>query len=321
METRYCPQCGKANPASSRFCQGCGTPLAEATPATSAPTASAAPTPPSAAPAYPPAPSQQAAPAYVPAQPAYLYQPIGQMGTGGLSLLDIWGPFAGYGVRGRHVSWLLDNLGERAEALREAVTNRFRERQIPGAQVQPQTLTGRGLAVERRPYYLIKRGTTTAGLYIARFGQDLYISQVTYAKGSINTLRAVVLSLMVLFQVYLIFGYGGSLNSAIGSFGLLGGRTGGDPGSLTFLLCCIGPLGVPNTLGLLLVGLHMVYKFLTEKDPLMLLRTPPNEFQQDDIIALEKAVEETVRQSLDMIGIDSALMPAASEYGIKRRLI
>jgi hypothetical protein len=65
----------------------------------------------------------------------------------------------------------------------------------------------------------------------------------------------------------------------------------------------------------------MVYKFLTEKDPLMLLRTPPNEFQQDDIIALEKAVEETVRQSLDTIGIDSALMPPASEYGIRRRLI
>ena len=158
-------------------------------------------------------------------------------------------------------------------------------------------------------------------LVLARFGQDLYISQVTYAKGAINPLRVAILSLMVLFQAYILFGYGGSLNSALGSFSLLGGRSGGDPDAMLFLLCCIGPLGVPNTLGLLLAGLHMVYKFLTEKDPLMLLRTPPNEFQQDDIIALEKAVEETVRQSLDSIGIDSALMPPASEYGIKRRLI
>jgi len=80
-------------------------------------------------------------------------------------------------------------------------------------------------------------------------------------------------------------------------------------------------LGTLNTLGLFLAGLHMVYKFLTDKDPLALLRTPPNEFQQDDVIALEKAVEETVRQSLDAIGIDTALMPPALEYGIKRRLI
>jgi hypothetical protein len=234
--------------------------------------------------------------------------------------LDIWGPFAGYGERGRHVSWLLDNLGERAEALRDAVTNRFRERQIPGARVQPQTLTGKGIAVERRPYYLIKRGVATAGLYITRFGQDIYISQVTYAKGAINPLRTVILSLMVLFQLYIVFGYGGSVESSIGSFDLLSGYSGGSD-SLGFLLCCIGPLGALNTLGLSLVGLHVIYKFLTEKDPLMLLRTPPNEFQQDDIIALEKAVEETVRQSLDAIGIDSALMPPALEYGIKRRLI
>jgi hypothetical protein len=63
------------------------------------------------------------------------------------------------------------------------------------------------------------------------------------------------------------------------------------------------------------------YKFLTVKDPLMLLRTPPNEFQQDDIVALEKAVEETVRQSLDRVGIDTGVMPPASDYGVKRRLI
>lgn len=248
-------------------------------------------------------------------------QPITQMGAGGFSLLDIWGPFAGYGERGRHVSWLLDNLGDRAEALREAVSNRFRERQIPGVVVQPKTLTGRGIAVERRPYYLIKRGVVTAGLYIARFGQDLFISQVTYTKGAINMLRVLFLLLMVLFQAYLMFGYATSLDSAVGSFDLLGGYTGGNSKAIGTLLCCVGPLGIVNTLALFLASLHMVYKFITDKDPFMLLRTPPNEFQQDDIVALEKAAEETVRQSLDTVGIDTALMPPASQYGIKRRLI
>lgn len=311
MHARYCPECGKPNPVDAGFCQHCGVSLTEGPLSTSTETRSAAvqtvgtPTP-----AGRPPTEHQLPP-----------KPITQMGAGGLSVLDIWGPFAGYGERGRHVSWLLDNLGDRAETLREAVTDRFQRRQIPGATVQHKTLTGRGVAVERRSYYLIRRGISTAGLYIARFGQDLYISQVTYAKGAINPLRVLILLLMVAFQVWLITGYGASLQSSLGSFGILGGYTGGNPDALGRLLCCIGPLGILNTIGLVLVGLHMIYKFVTDKDPLMLLRTPPNEFQQDDTIALEKAVEETVRQSLDAIGIDTALMPPATEYGVKQRLI
>jgi len=310
METQYCPQCGKANAPGFRFCQHCGAALTEAPVPAGAPATPVAKAPPPTAPTYVAQP-----------QPAYPPQPITQMGAAGFSAVDIWGPFAGFGERGRHVSWLLDNLGERAEALREAVINRFRDRQIPGARIQPQTLAGKGIAVERRPYYLIRRGITTLGLYIARFGQDLYISQVTYVQGPINNLRVALAALMGLFQLYFLFGYADSLNSAVGSsFSLFGGGR-PDTGTLGFLLCCIGPLGTLNTFALLLGVVFSVYKFLTDKDPLALLRTPPNEFQQDDIIALEKAVEETVRQSLDIVGIDSKLMPPASEYGIRRRLI
>ena len=308
MDTKYCPKCGTKNTADSRFCQSCGASLGETalsdsvleSPISTRRTATA--------------PARTT----VHSQPAYTERPVGQIGAGGLSAADIWGPFAGYGERGRHVSWLLDNLGERAEDLREAVVGRFGQRQIPGARVEPRTLTGKGIAVERRPYYLVRRGITTAGLYIARFGQDLYISQVTYAKGAINPLRVAILSAMVLFQLYMVFGYGQTLESAVGSFDILSGYRGGSD-SLGFLLCCVGPFGILNTLGLSLVGLHMIYKTLTDKDPLAVLRTPPNEFQEDDIVALEKAVEETVRQALDAIGLDTSLMPPASEYGFEQR--
>jgi len=309
METRFCPKCGATNAAISRFCQHCGAALSEALVSAQPSDTSATAAPPQPASMYPIQP-----------QPAYPLQPVGQMGAGGFSAASIWGPFAGYGERGRHVSWLLNTHGDRAEALREAVANRFQGRQIPGAQVLPQTLTGRGIAVERRPYYLIQRGIATAGLYIARFGQDLYISQVTYAKGAINLVRLTILSLMVLFQLYSMFSTATAVASAFASFSLFGGSS-ARSGPSVFSTCCLGPLGVVNTLGLILAGLHMAYKFTTEKDPLALLRTPPNEFQQDDIIALEKAVEETVRQSLDIIGLDRALMPPAPDYGIKRRLI
>lgn len=309
MENLYCPQCGKPNPADAAFCQFCRFALAEHRDLATAPAGPGQ--------VQTGVASEGAAPIVGAAPQA---SPIGQMGQGGLSALDIWGPFAGYGDRGRHVSWLLDNLGERAEDLRDAVTRRFQERQIPDGRVQPKVLQGRGILVERRDYHLIRRGVATAGVYIARFGQDLFISQVTYAKGPINPLRVLILALSLLFQLFLMFGYGQAIESSLGSISIFGGY-GGDTGALSTLLCCVGPLGLLNALGLAIAGVHMIYKFLTVKDPLMLLRTPPNEFQQDDIVALEKAVEETVRQSLDRVGIDTGVMPPASDYGVKRRLI
>lgn len=321
MDTRYCPQCGQANASNFRFCQHCGAALADA---------SAQPVPASAenasgevaprATSLPPVRPSPATPRFQKGAIAS-QQPIGQIGTGGISATSIWGPFAGFGERGRHVSWLLDDLGDRAEKLRQAVTDRFRKREIPGGGIEFKTLTGKGVAVEKRPYYLVRRGIATVGLHIARFGQDLYISQVTYAKGPINPLRVLILVLMLAFQAYIIFGYTNSLESALGGFDLLGGYSGGNPDALGRLLCCVGPLGALNTLALGLGAVHAIYKFVTDRDPLALLRAAPNEFEQDDIIALEKAVEETVRQSLDSVGIDSRLMPPAAEYGVKQRLI
>ena len=72
---------------------------------------------------------------------------------------------------------------------------------------------------------------------------------------------------------------------------------------------------------LMLAGLHMIYHFITEKDLLALLRTPPNEFQLDDTIALEKAVEETIRQSMDAIGLDANLLTPSETYSPRRRLV
>jgi hypothetical protein len=246
------------------------------------------------------------------------------MGSGGTSAASIWGPFAGYGQRGQHASWLLNRLGNRAEDLRAEVTRRFQQRQIPSAQVESRVLTGKGIDVERRPYNLIRRGVTTEGLYIARFGHDLFISRVTYAKGPVSTLRVIVLALMLVLQLFMTFGYtaalSASMEDAVGSFSLLGGYSGGNVAGVGALLCCIGPLGSINMLLLILAAFHMLYHFLIEKDPLALLRTPLNEFQIDDTIALEKAVEETVRQSMDAIGIDATLLTPSETSSARRRL-
>ena len=300
--TVQCPNCGQANRADSRFCQRCGATLA----APAGPAAIPAGRPPGAPlPVVPPTP------------PA-----IGQLGTGGTAAGNIWTPFAGYGTRGRHVSWLLDNLGHQAGDLHTAVTDRFQQRAVPSAQMGWQQLTAQGIIVERRPFYFVQRGITTVALYIAQFGRDLYISQVTYVKSPISSLRVIVLALMILFQLFFMFGFTNAVGSTVGNGGMFG-LPSVDFGGLAFFLCLVGPLGMLNTLALLLGAIYSVYKFFTEKDVLALLRRRPNEFQQDDTVALEKAVEETVRQALDKIGIATTLMPPSNmaTFGSRPRLI
>jgi len=93
-----------------------------------------------------------------------------------------------------------------------------------------------------------------------------------------------------------------------------------DVGSLFFLFCVIGPLGFVNTVLLILLLLFSAYKWLTEKDFWAALRVSPNEFNEDDLMAMEKAVEQTVRTSLDAIGLDASKLVAISNDH-RRRLI
>ena len=243
------------------------------------------------------------------------------MGAIGQSPFNIWGPFAGYGTRGRHVAWLLGAMGDRADALRNAISLRFAARAIVDAVVSDRILVGQGVAVEQRPYFLIQRKVATVGLYIARLGGDIYISQVTYARGPLSVARSILLAVMLIFQVFVLFGGTNSLLDNLSPAGMLG--LGGEPnlGGLAFLLCCIGPLGLINTIALLSAGLITVWRTVTDKDPLAVLRTTLNEFNQDDVIGLEKAVEETIRECMDQVGIDRRLLPPAADYGVRQRII
>jgi hypothetical protein len=247
---------------------------------------------------------QQPPSAYQPAQPGYPTYPTGApYGVPGMSALNIWGPFAGYGTRRRHIGWLMNGEGQRATELVVKVEAKFKEREIPGTYLTKETLTGRGVMVETRPYFILRRGLTSLALHITQFGRDLFISQASYLKPPISNFRVIVAIAMLLLQGYMTFIYPASLNSAFNnlsrSFGLFGnsGSSAGT-GGLLFLTCVIGPLGSLNFLALFLLFCFSAYKWLAEKDFLAALRVPPNEFNEDDLMAMEKAVEETVRQSL-----------------------
>lgn len=337
-----CPKCGQPNLANVSFCKFCGSVLAQAPAPGAPPPFAPGPQPPPPGAGAPPtaqvgpqpvSPGPGSYPYYPPPQPGGqawgnpYQQPYGPppnvapMGAVGQSPFNIWGPFAGYGTRGRHVAWLLGAMGDRADVLRNAISMRFAARAIVDAVVSDKVLVGQGVVVEQRPYFLIQRKVATVGLYLARLGDDIYISQVTYARGPLSVARSILLAVMLIFQVFFLFGGSGSLLDSLSGSSILGFSSGPDMGSLAFFLCCIGPLGLLNTMALLAAGVFTVWRTVTDKDPLAILRTTLNEFNQDDVIGLEKAVEETVRECMDQVGIDRRLMPPAADYGMCPRLI
>lgn len=337
-----CPNCGQTNLANASFCKICGTTLAPSQAQAGPAPYAAGPPPPAPGPGAAP-PGQSGQQPMAPGPGPYPYHPpppppggqqwgspyqqpygppnVAPMGPIGQSPFNIWGPFAGFGTRGRHVAWLLGAMGDRADVLRNTISMRFAARAIVDAVVSDRLLVGQGVAVEQRPYFLIQRKVATVGLYIARLGDDIYISQVTYARGPISVARSILLAVMLIFQVFFLFGGASSFLGGLSPAGLLGYDTGPDMGGLAFFLCCLGPLGLLNTFALLTAGLITVWRTVTDKDPLAILRTTLNEFNQDDVIGLEKAVEETVRECMDQVGIDRRLLPPAADYGMRPRLI
>ena len=301
-----CPNCGSPNEENYKYCLKCGQPLVTAGPGVMI-KASA---------------SVQQLQRTLSQASAVLPRPAAY-GASGSSPFNIWGPFAGYGTRRRHVGWLMDNQGARAAELIDKVNANFDQREIPGVNISHPTLVAQGVVVEKRPYFLLRRGLASLGLYIAQFGQDLFVSLVSYLKPPISNFRVLILILMLLFQAFMTFGYpvvlSGAVDDIASSFSLFSSGT-PDMSALFSLLCLVGPLGTLNTLALLFYLIYSLYKWLTEKDLWAGLRVPPNEFNEDDLMAMEKAVEQTVRVSLDEIGLNpDDLKPAA--MGDQRRLI
>ncbi len=234
--------------------------------------------------------------------------------------LNIWGPFAGYGNQNSHKGWLMDNKGDRTQELLEKIRTNFNDRMIPGAGTEERQLTAKGILVETRSYFMLFWKNITVGLHITQFGKDLYVSIASYLKPPISTIRVLIVIVMLLFGAFTALLLPNILLSQISSMGmgLLGG--GGGSAGLATLLCVIGPLGSINSLLLLILIMFSGYKFLTEKDFFAALRTKPNEFDIDDLMAMEKTVEQTVRISMDEIGLDpDDLKPVSS--GDKTRLI
>jgi hypothetical protein len=321
-----CKNCGVPNPGPGPFCMACGhrlsaSPVAEDRFLSFAPPALQEVTGGSLA------PSRGAGDALAQVSAAELadtseeshpQSEIGQIGNAGTIPFSLWGPFAGRGTRGRHAAWLLNDKGAQAEELRDAVIERFARRDIPDAVVEEATLVRRGILVDSRPFFLVRRNRSTVGLYLGRFGQDVYISQVTYSKSPISAGRVLSILLLLLFIPGFTAVYNHAAASVPQAVGFLGLQL-PDLRNLVGLTCCLGPFYLLAYLALGLLALFSLYKWLTDRDILAALRESPNEFDIDDTASLEKAVEQTVREALDSLGLESrVLMPPAADRPVIR---
>lgn len=315
----HCPKCGSENQAGYKFCMKCGNPLPAEAPAEVVQSHAPPPAPMSTS-SYSP---QRTTP---PSMQPYSGQPLALAGAPTFAILNIWGPFAGYGTRRRHVGWLMDGCAARAGDLVQRIHLKFNDRQVPGSIIRSQVLVARGVFVERRPYIILRKGLVSLALNVGEFGKDLFISLASYLKPPISYFRVLIASVMVLIWLFgsfvlpaMIFGSAQSMLNGFG--GLFGGfnSNAGSFGSLFFLLCILGPVSAINNIALFIFFLYSLYKWVTEKDFLAGLRSAPNEFNEDDLMALEKSVEQTVRIALDEIGLNSNELKPVE--GMSRRII
>lgn len=307
----YCSNCGCKNQDNAAFCQNCGfkfTSFSNQIPVSQAqsdPQRTVFPG------------SGQFTPSTYPSNPSPIQSPKTSFPLDipeNAAKFNVWGPFAGYGAQRSHDGWLMDNKGEHARELQEKIREKFNQRMIPGATAVEKELIAKGLLVEKRPYFILSRKNISVALYISDFGTDLFVSIASYLKPPISNLRILLVGIMAAFTVLTMIVFPAAIASQFSGFG------GSGLGGLVTLLCVLGPVAGVSSILLTILVFYSGYKWLTDKDILAALRSKPNEFNEDDLMALEKTVEQTVRTCIDEIGLDpDDLKPVTS--GNKSRLI
>jgi hypothetical protein len=282
-----CPNCGTENPEKNRFCQACGTPLAEAD---SAPPPTPAPPRPAEAPGpstAPPVATVSTPPATPPSRTGKTH--IDRMGD----RIDGWAD-------------LIENAGDRADTLFQFVQQRLGERGMPAIAHYDQTLTVGGLISEQRRYHLVLHQVGAAiAVYVSGFGRDLYvswdlfISQIWKPK---TILIILAVAGVISFPGFIGLVGGDRRNILVGLF-------------LGFMAWLFGT--IMNTIGIsILVG---VAGLVLKRSFWGFFREEYNHFRADDITAMTLAVHHSLLEGLDSIGVDRALIRPKEQFRAGRR--
>ncbi|GAB4493679.1 MAG: hypothetical protein OHK0031_16730 [Anaerolineales bacterium] len=293
-----CSNCGAYNDDKNKVCEACGQAL---------PAAAIVGKPEKASAAEKVKKSASAQPA--PPPPAQLYQPV-PVTPASLT----WGPFAGYGKRQSYGGWMVEGEAPRARALFSAVENRFKERYSPAAEVFVRAFTGAGQQgeVEARNYLVFRRGQAAVTLNIVPFGSDIFISSATFLKAPFSRLKLALGALAFLLALGWLIAFPAwladwALNIQRGGLLPLLAHA-ANVFDLLIWLCLLTPLGLAALIGLWVVFGRGFFAWVNQADFGAPFRMAANEFQQDDLLATNKIVEQTLRASLKEVGLEPVQM-------------
>jgi hypothetical protein len=219
-----------------------------------------------------------------PGQP--YFQPAGQQHSVGQGLPVVQRAFAGKGTPLMHTSWLLDGKQVSPSDLRSAIVEKVQQRYPNELKVSQEHLSERDAVLEERDYVRIERAPANIFIYVAPFGNDLYISRTTTVQPTLSPVRIAVLG--ALFLLMLI---GFIISAASGSAAI--------PSLFSAILLIF----------FVAIALHTLVLWLTEKDYLVYLRPNIlNDFRIDDGAILEHIADRGIREAAKELELDESVL-------------
>lgn len=207
-----------------------------------------------------------------------------------------------------------EGIGDKVEEVRELILNSLVSRNMPEVKVEA-TRVSTGLTSENRNYTITTTfpGATTL-VRSGQYGKDLFVTWSTYIRPVPNWKVLTVLTVIAAF-----FGLqAGSAaidaarNISSGFFeGLISTGQMLIAGIFTFIFGTLGALAAELAL-LAFLGLIIL------RDPFWIFVIQPNIFDADDIVHMSIVAHKAILESLDKVGIDTALLRAKQEFQRKR---
>ena len=200
---------------------------------------------------------------------------------------------------------LLDNMGDRAPDVVQALQQNISSRGMPGVTHESSSLTTGTMGAKQRVYHLSHRPTgAAAAVYVGKFGRDLYLSWELCIRPVWN--RAVLMGIAGSAAV-LAFLFAQQRNPLTGR-------------SIFSLELFLGAT----------IFFAVIFAFavswagnLMKHDPMAFFFKEIDRFEADDISAMTLGVHKSVQQAADAIGFDVQLLRAKTEFrgGRRDRLI
>jgi hypothetical protein len=212
---------------------------------------------------------------------------------------------------------LVENMGEKGEAVRNEVYQQLVNRHMPEIEVKSTNgIVGAlsRITTPKRRYTITTTapGATTA-IYVGEHGRDLYVSWKTFIRPTPHWIRlAIMMSIASIFGLCNGISLFASVMEAPGPAANFGQRL---MSPLVVLLssglCFLGVTAVIFLFEALAVAVAGYY---LKQNPLYFFTYVPNIFDAEDITAMSLSAHKSLENALDKVGIDTTMLRRKQDF-------